>query len=285
MAEFRSEIIVGINMDYFVWDIDPIAISVGFAKIRWYGLMFASAFISSYLLMTWMYKREGKNIEEIDDLLTYAAVGTVVGARLGHCLFYNPEYYFDHPFKILAIWEGGLASHGAILGILLALYLYQRKVQETYVWFIDRVAIVSALGASFIRMGNFFNSEIYGEPTTVPWAVVFGNIDATPRHAVQLYEAIAYSAIFISLFVTYKFTQVKHHTGATLGLLLFLVFSSRFLLEFIKTKQASYSTDLIMTTGQLLSIPFLFAGLTLILMSRRKHKARVTNNKTTRPKG
>jgi len=253
-------------MDYFVWDIDPIAISVGFAKIRWYGLMFASAFISSYLLMTWMYKREGKNIEEIDDLLTYAAVGTVVGARLGHCLFYNPEYYFDHPFKILAIWEGGLASHGAILGILLALYLYQRKVQETYVWFIDRVAIVSALGASFIRMGNFFNSEIYGEPTTVPWAVVFQQVDMFPRHPVQLYESISYFFVFLLLLTMYLKIDLKKRGGVFLATFMITVFSARFFLEFVKTKQAAYENILGMSTGQMLSIPFIIAGLIYLVL-------------------
>ncbi len=272
-------------MEFFVWNMDPVLISVGGISIHWYGLMFATAILSGFQLVKWIYLQENKSLEQLDHLLVYAIVGIIGGARLGHCLFYDPVFYFSHPLKILYIWEGGLASHGGGIGMLLSIFIYCRKHSEDYLWLLDRLAIPTALAACFIRIGNFFNSEIVGLPTNVPWAVVFGNIDATPRHAVQLYEAIAYSAIFITLFVTYKFTQVKHHTGATLGLLLFLVFSSRFLLEFIKTKQASYSTDLIMTTGQLLSIPFLFAGLTLILMSRRKHKARVTNNKTTRPKG
>lgn len=253
-------------MEYFVWDVDPIAISVGFAKIRWYGLMFALAFISSFLLMTWIYKREGKNVIEIDDLLTYAAVGTVVGARLGHCLFYDPAYYFSHPFKILAIWEGGLASHGAILGILIALYLFQKKVEQSYVWFIDRVSIVSALGASFIRIGNFFNSEIVGEVTTVPWAVVFQQLDMSPRHPVQLYESLSYLCIFFILLTMYKKRDLKKRPGVIFASFLITVFSARFFIEFVKTKQAAYNSDLWLSTGQMLSIPFILAGLIYLIL-------------------
>jgi len=259
--------VAGTNMDYFVWNIDPIAISVGFAKIRWYGLMFASAFISSYLLMTWIYKREGKNDKDIDDLLTYTAVGIIVGARLGHCLFYDPGFYLSHPLKILAIWEGGLASHGAILGILVALYFFQRRVEESYVWFIDRVSIVSALGASFIRTGNFFNSEIVGGPATVPWAVVFQRVDLLPRHPVQLYEAISYAVIFLLLLVMYKTIDTIKKPSIIFSTFLVTVFTARFFLEFVKTKQASYDNEFWMTTGQMLSIPFVIAGLFYIALS------------------
>ncbi len=267
MAVFRSEIIVGINMEYFVWDIDPVAISVGFVKVRWYGLMFASAFISSYLLMNWIYEKEGKNQEEIDDLLWYAAIGTIVGARLGHCLFYNPDYYFSNPLKILAIWEGGLASHGAIAGIIIALYFFQRRVESPYSWFIDRVAIVSALGACFIRLGNFFNSEIYGIPATVPWAIVFQQIDMSPRHPVQLYEAICYLLIFVLLFTLYRTVIDKIRPGVIFATSLVAVFSSRFFLEFVKTKQAAYASEFWMSTGQMLSIPFALAGLFYIVFA------------------
>lgn len=259
-------------MEYFVWDIDPIAISVGFAKIRWYGLMFASAFISSFLLMTWMYKREGKNTVEIDDLLTYAAVGTIVGARLGHCLFYDPAYYFSNPVKILAIWEGGLASHGAILGILLALYFFQKRVEQSYIWFVDRVAIVSALGASFIRLGNFFNSEIVGEPTTVAWAVVFQQVDMLPRHPVQLYESLSYLVVFIILVTMYTKRDLQKRAGVLFSTFLVLVFSARFFIEFVKTKQAAYSSEFWMSTGQMLSVPFVVAGLFYILFPLFKKK-------------
>ncbi|KAF3977338.1 MAG: prolipoprotein diacylglyceryl transferase [Methylococcales symbiont of Iophon sp. n. MRB-2018] len=256
-------------MDFVVWDIDPLFISFGFLKIRWYGLMFALAFISSYLLMNWMYKREGKNSEEIDDLLWYVAIGTIIGARLGHCLFYEPAYYLSNPLKILAFWEGGLASHGGILGIVFALYFYQRRVSQSYAWFLDRVAVVCALGGTFIRIGNFFNSEIVGKPTTVPWAVIFKRIDGLPRHPVQLYESISYFFIFILLLILYITVKDKIRSGVIFATSLVAVFSARFFLEFVKTQQSGYNHDSWMSTGQWLSIPFFLAGLCYILFSFR----------------
>ncbi len=254
-------------IDYFTWDIDPIFISLGFLKIRWYGLMFASAFISSYLLMQWIYKRENKNIDEIDDLLWYLALGTILGARLGHCLFYDPQYYFTHPLKILAIWEGGLASHGGIIGILICLFLYQRKVKQSYLWFLDRVAVVCALGGSFIRIGNFFNSEIVGMPTKVPWAVIFKRIDLLPRHPVQLYESISYFFVFILLLTMYKSFHIRLRPGVIFSTSLVAIFITRFILEFFKTQQASYANEFWMSTGQIWSIPFILAGLSYIAYS------------------
>lgn len=247
-------------MDFFVWDVDPLFVSFGFLKIRWYGLMFASAFISSYLLMRWMYKREGKNTEEIDDLLCYVAIGTIVGARLGHCLFYDPGYYLTNPLKILAFWEGGLASHGGIIGIVFGLYLYQRRVVQSYAWFLDRIAIVCALGGAFIRIGNFFNSEIVGKRTTVQWAVIFKRIDQWPRHPVQLYESISYFLIFILLLTLYITLKDKIRPGVIFATSLIAVFTARFFLEFVKTQQAGYNHDFWMSTGQWLSIPFFLAG-------------------------
>jgi prolipoprotein diacylglyceryl transferase len=253
-------------MDYFVWDVDPLFISLGFLKVRWYGLMFASAFIFSYLLMQWVYKREGKKVEEVDDLLWYIAVGTIVGARLGHCLFYSPEYYLANPLKIFAIWEGGLASHGGIIGIIVGLYLYQRRVKETYAWFLDRVAVVCALGACFVRAGNFFNSEIVGVPTTVPWAIIFKRIDLLPRHPVQLYEMFSYALIFLLLLTMYKKIGPKSRPGVIFATSLVTIFIARFGLEFVKTKQATYANDFWLSTGQMLSIPFILAGLFYITM-------------------
>ncbi len=256
-------------MNYLVWDIDPIFISFGFLKIRWYGLMFALAFISSYSLMSWIYKREGKNTEEVDDLLWYMAIGTIVGARLGHCLFYDPGYYLSHPLKILAIWEGGLASHGGIIGIITGLFIFQlrKKVKQSFVWFLDRMAVACALGAGFIRTGNFFNSEIVGIPTSVPWAVVFKRIDLQPRHPVQIYEALCYLLVFVILFYMYRNWINKIRPGVIFATSLVGIFMARFFLEFIKTKQAAYTNDFGLSTGQLLSIPFMLAGLFFIIYS------------------
>lgn len=259
-------------MEYFIWNADPILLSIGFVKIRWYGVMFASAFLSGFWLMSWIYKTEGKNVTEIDNLLWYIALGTIIGARLGHCLFYDPEYYLSNPFKILAIWEGGLASHGGILGIVIGLYLYQRKVEQSYAWFLDRVAVVCALGAVFVRLGNFFNSEIVGIPTTKPWAIIFTRIDNLPRHPVQLYEASSYAVIFLLLLTLYIKVRDKINPGVIFSTSLVCIFLARFFLEFVKTKQAAYGSDIGLSTGQLLSIPFVLAGLAFIVFSFYKKR-------------
>ncbi|WP_305907617.1 prolipoprotein diacylglyceryl transferase [Methylomarinum sp. Ch1-1] len=262
-------------MNYFVWDIDPILLALGPLKIRWYGLMFASAFMTSYGFMYWIYKREQKNVEDLDRMLWYLAIGTVVGARLGHCLFYDPAYYFSHPLKILAIWEGGLASHGAFIGILISLYLYKLKTDDSYIWLMDRVAVSCILGASLIRIGNFFNSEILGIPTDVPWAVIFSRIDYLPRHPVQLYESAGYALVFLVLIFAYKKTAYLPIKGLLTGLFTTLVFLLRFLLEFVKTEQAAYANELSLTTGQFLSIPFFLIGVAFIIWSLRNYR---TNN-------
>jgi phosphatidylglycerol:prolipoprotein diacylglycerol transferase len=148
------------------WNADPILLHIGTFAIRWYGLLFAAAFLAGIQIMKMIYQREGHNTERLDDLLIYMMIGTVIGARLAHVLFYEPDYYFSHPLAILKIWEGGLASHGGAVGILLAVYLYTRKYKDVgFMWLMDRLSLPIALGASFIRIGNFFNSEIVGIPT------------------------------------------------------------------------------------------------------------------------
>ena len=254
-------------MSYFVWDVDPILLSLGPLKIRWYGLMFASAFMTSYSVMYWIYKREQKNVEELDRMLWYLAIGTVVGARLAHCLFYDPGYYFSHPLKFFAIWEGGLASHGAYIGVLFCLFLYKLKTNDDYLWLLDRVAVSCILGASLVRIGNFFNSEILGIPTHVRWAVIFARVDGLPRHPVQLYESFSYALIFVVLVLVYKKTAFKPIEGLLTGLFTALVFLARFFLEFFKTRQESYSHEFWMTTGQMLSIPFFLVGVFFIVWS------------------
>ncbi|WP_347986266.1 prolipoprotein diacylglyceryl transferase [Methylomonas sp. AM2-LC] len=259
-------------MEHFTWQIDPILINFGFLKIRWYGVMFASAFVFCFNMMQWIYKREGKNVEELDRLLWYLAIGTVVGARLGHTLFYDPGFYFTHPIKILAIWEGGLASHGGIIGILLALYLYVRGSKDDYLWLLDRVAFPCVMGGAFIRLGNFFNSEILGTVTDLPWGVVFARIDDLPRHPVQLYEAFSYIIIFLILLAVYKKTYDKPIKGLLFGLDISLVFLARIILEFFKTEQAMYTNSLPFTTGQLLSFPFLLVGIGFVYWSLQNYR-------------
>lgn len=254
-------------MEYLTWSIDPNFIAIGGIQIRWYGIMFAAAFILGYQIIKWIYLREEKNIRNIDQLLFYLIGGTIIGARLGHCLLYDPSYYLSNPIKILAVWEGGLASHGGGAGVLIGLYLYKRKTQESYLWLLDRIAIPTALAAFFIRIGNLFNSEILGVPATVPWAVIFERIDSIPRHPAQVYEALTYVLIFFLLVFIYKRGERKLNNGAISGMFLVSVFTSRFFIELVKTKQEAYSSDFWMSTGQMLSIPFVVAGLVLILMA------------------
>ncbi len=258
------------TMQHLIWNIDPIFLEFGFLKIRWYGLMFAAGFVGSFLTMQWIYQREAKNVEELDTLLWYMVIATVVGARLGHTLLYDPAYYLSHPLKILAIWEGGLASHGATLGIILALYLYRRQYGDGFFWLLDRVSIPTALAGALIRIGNFFNSEILGIPTQQPWGVIFARIDPVPRHPVQLYEAFCYLLIYgISLWI-YK----KHgdKPGFVFGCFIGMLFGVRFFLEYFKTEQAMYDTGIALTTGQLLSIPFVLAGIGCVIRSLRNHR-------------
>lgn len=181
------------------WNISPEIFRLGALHIRWYGLLFALGFVLGYQIMSWIYLNEGKKQKDLEALTIAMIIGTVLGARLGHCFFYAPGYYLSNPLEILYIWEGGLASHGAAIGILIALFIYlRRRPQIKMMWVFDRVVIVIALAAFFVRLGNFFNSEIYGFPANLPWAVIFARNDNIPRHPVQLYEALAYILIFAS---------------------------------------------------------------------------------------
>ena len=186
------------------WNASPELISFGPITIRWYGILFAAAFLLGFQIMQWIYKKEKRSVTELDSLFMFMFIGTIVGARLGHCLFYDPAFYLSHPIEIFKIWKGGLASHGGAIGILLSLYFYTRKQGNlSYLWLLDRLAIPTALGGTFIRIGNFMNSEIVGIPTNGWWAVVFERVDMIPRHAVQLYEATAYGIVFIVLLLSY----------------------------------------------------------------------------------
>jgi len=252
----------------FHWNINPVLFQVGPLAVHWYGIFFAISFLSGYQIMRWIYKREGRPETEVESLFGYMFIGVLLGARLGHCLFYDPVFYLSHPIEILKIWEGGLASHGAALGILAALLVYtQPHDRPSYLWLLDRIVLPVAVAGFFIRVGNFFNSEIIGIPTTRSWAVVFENVDAIPRHAVQLYEAFAYGIIFVLLTLVYRRRENDSRQGMLLGMFLVLVFSARFMLEFLKTRQAAYEASQALSVGQWLSIPFVVLGLILLARS------------------
>lgn len=250
------------------WNVNPEIFRIGNFAVRWYGLLFASAFFFGYLIMGRFFKREGIPIEVLDKLTIYMAVGTIIGARLGHCFFYEPSYYLSHPVEILMIWKGGLASHGAAIGIIIALYLFSRNTKKPFLWVIDRIVIVTALGGFFIRTGNLMNSEIYGTETSLPWGFVFiRNGEVVPKHPTQIYEALCYLVIFILLYLVYIRKEGKVKSGLLFGLFLILVFTARFFIEFIKEDQVGFESGMALNMGQWLSIPFVLTGIGLISWS------------------
>ncbi|QDT40674.1 Prolipoprotein diacylglyceryl transferase [Gimesia alba] len=258
------------------WDINRILFEFGPIKIRYYGLFFTAGFICGYLLLRWMYRTENKNVDDVDSLLIYMVIGTIVGARLGHCLFYHPAYFFEKPIRFLEIWKGGLASHGAAVGITISAWLYSRKHKDqSLLWLMDRLAIPVALAGFFIRIGNFFNSEILGRASDVPWAVIFVNgleldkeAQMTPRHPVMLYESLCYGCIFLILYLLYRKYRAATPGGLLVGLFFVLVFTARFVLEFFKLRQAEFAQGLPLSVGQMLSIPLVIAGVLLLIYRR-----------------
>ena len=268
----------------FLWAPDPVAISIGSFNVYYYSLMFVIAFASGLYLMKFMFKKEGVSLEYLDPLLLYMVAGTLIGARLGEVFFYNWEYFQNNlleiilPVKITADgWKfvgfRGLASHGAVVGILLALYLYTKKHKyASMVWLLDRIAITVAFGGIFIRIGNFFNSEIVGKYTGSNFGVVFQNNGETlPRHPVQLYESLGYFIVFLILFFLYKNEAKRNQKGFLIGAFFTLLFSVRFLAEFVKESQGGFGENLgYLSTGQWLSIPLILMGLVLIAISYRK---------------
>jgi prolipoprotein diacylglyceryl transferase len=248
-------------MEYFVWNANPILLEIGPIQLYWYGLLFVGSFVVGLYILTWIYKREDRDPEVLETLFVYIITGAAIGARLIHCFFYEPSYFLEHPIEILYIWNGGLASHGGVVGVLLAVWLFTRKYNESYFWLLSRIAIPASLSATAIRIGNFMNSEIVGIPTDVPWAIIFLRIDELPRHPSQLYESIIYLFIFILLLFVYKSIKSTFATKLLPALFFLTIFTARFFLEFIKSRQAHYTTDLPFSTGQLLSMPFIALGL------------------------
>jgi prolipoprotein diacylglyceryl transferase len=253
------------------WNVNPEIFRIGNFAVRWYGLLFASGFFFGYLIFLKFFKREGLSIEILDSLTIYMALGTVIGARLGHCLFYEPEYYLSKPLEILKVWKGGLASHGAAIGILLALWLFVRKYKKSFIWIMDRIVVVVALGGALIRLGNLMNSEIYGIETNLPWGFIFiRNFETVPKHPTQIYEALTYFIVFGLLLWTYRRTNAQFRPGTLFAWFLIMVFGMRILIEFIKEDQVGFEAGMILNMGQWLSIPFVILGIVLLILIRRK---------------
>ncbi|MFB6257803.1 MAG: prolipoprotein diacylglyceryl transferase [Flavobacteriales bacterium] len=262
---------------YIDWKVDPNLLEDP-VTIRWYGLFFALAFLLGHKLLERIFKNEGVSEKQLDKVLIYTMVGTIIGARLGHVIFYDPQYYWENLAEIPKIWKGGLASHGGAIGIILALWLFSRWVSKrSILWILDRVVVPIALGGMFIRFGNLMNHEIVGAKTSVPWAFVFDpsycfpcGPSPDPRHPSQIYEALAYLAIFAILFRMYWVKKAYLKEGLLLGSFLTLVFSARFIIEFVKDYQAEFLEGWFLTMGQLLSIPFILAGVLLVYRAQRR---------------
>jgi prolipoprotein diacylglyceryl transferase len=261
---------------FIYWDVRPEVFQVGAFAVRWYGMFFALLFAIGYFIGRWQLRSEGKSLESLDSLLVYLVAGTIIGARLGHCFFYEAAYYLRHPLEIFAVWQGGLASHGGAIGVLIAVYAFSRRhPDQPFLWLMDRIVVPTALGGCLIRLGNLFNSEILGEPTRVPWAFVFKRVDSVPRHPAQLYESIAYLIIFVCLMLVYRKLRAQTPRGLLLGLFLILVFTARFFIEFVKERHAAFEQNWPLSVGQILSIPFILAGVILV---RRAKKNTPTNS-------
>lgn len=255
------------------WDVDPVIFRLGSLPLRWYSLGWLLAFGVGFYIVRWMYLKEGKPERELESVLFFMMLGAMIGARLGHVLFYRPDYFLAHPIEIIAVWKGlrGLASHGGALGVLISLYLYTRsRPDQPYLWLLDRVAVPAALGGMFIRLGNLMNSEILGLPSDAPWAMVFQRVDLIPRHPAQLYEAIAYFVIFILLFTLYRKRGPSIPHGTLTGAFFALVFTARFLIEFVKERHVPFEAGLPLSMGQILSIPMVLLGLSFIWWARRR---------------
>jgi prolipoprotein diacylglyceryl transferase len=250
--------------------------SIGSFAVRYYSLCWLLAFAVSYYLMLKIFKREGKTQEDLDRFSIYIFLGTLIGARLGHCLFYEFDYYMQHPLEMILPFRQidgewkltgfmGLASHGAAVGILVGLYLYTKKTKTKFLWITDRLILVVPLAGAFVRLGNFFNSEIIGKAAdpNLPWAVVFTKEDMIPRHPGQLYEAVLYVILFFILWAFYRKNQ-NPKPGLLFGIFLIGLFGIRFVVEFFKENQEAFEDDMLINMGQLLSVPFILAGIYLV---------------------
>lgn len=270
-------------LNYIVWD--PSLTTV--FGLRWYSICWLIGLVLAYLLVRQLYKQQKLKEELFEPLFLYCFIGILVGARLGHCLFYEPSYFLSSGTHIIEMFlpirflsEGGwkftgyegLASHGGTLGLMLALWLYVRKTKVPIWQVLDNIAIATPVTACFIRLGNLMNSEIIGKVTDVPWAFIFERVDSVPRHPGQLYEAIAYAILFFIGWMIYRKHQEKVGTGFFFGLCLTYIFVARFFIEYTKEVQEAFEASLPLDMGQILSIPFIILGITCMIKAKNKKK-------------
>jgi len=267
-----------------VWDIDPVIFSIGGLSIRYYSCCWALGIGLALCVLSLVYKKEKINPDLLGSLFIYVVLGVFIGARLGHCLFYDPVYYLSNPLEMLLpiakdaggsytfVGYAGLASHGGVIGIIIAIFIYCRR-HRCNVWdILDKLGLVGPLTGAFIRFGNFFNSEIIGTPTDQPWGIIFKQIDGLPRHPSQLYEALSYLVIFAIVSYIYLKRRDKHQYGIVFGTTIALVFIARFAIEYTKELQAVFEEGLLFDMGQILSIPFIVVGIVIVILKYPRKK-------------
>lgn len=275
-------------LNYITWNVDPELFSIGPLTVRWYGLLWAVGIWLALIIVQRIFKHEKHPEAWVDKLFIYTVLGTIVGARLGHCFFYEwkelaepvtflgisfkyGNHYLTQPWELLYIWRGGLASHGGAIGILIAMYFYNKNVSKKgFIWIFDRLVIGVALAGASIRLGNLMNSEIYGTATTLPWGFIFVRDGQTePMHPTQIYEMIYCLVTFAVTYWLYYKKEAYKKTGLIFGVFLLGIFGTRFLLEFIKLNQEAFESGMILNMGQILSVPFIIWGIWLIMNSNK----------------
>lgn len=267
------------NVMSILWDWDPTLIMIGNLDIRWYGLMWAIAILAAERVCYFTFKREGLPSQTLESAFIWIVLGTFIGARVGHCLFYEPEVYLAEPWRIVTdIRNGGMASHGATIGILLGIWIFVKRNHLPFIWGLDRIAIVAPLSGAIIRLGNLFNSEIVGYPTDLPWGFQFPRCiedryleslaDVPARHPAQLYEALCYLLTFaLIMWLYYRKDLGRRRPGFLFGVAMIGIFLTRFFIEFLKERQVEFEESMALDMGQLLSIPFILLGIYMIARS------------------
>ena len=256
------------NLLSIVWDFNPVFVTIGSFEIRYYSLMWAAALLVGAWIFSYFCKKEGRPQSLSDSAFLYIALGTMIGARVGHCLFYEPEYYLLKPWAIITeIRNGGLASHGATIGIIVSIWLCSRKNKVPVMWMTDRLGVIAPISGAFIRFGNLFNSEIIGHQTDMPWGFKFMRlhrglpVEQVPAcHPTQLYEALCYILTFLVLWWMYNKTEAPRRRGLMFGVALIGIFLTRFFIEFVKINQVAFEEGMTLNMGQWLSVPFIIIG-------------------------
>jgi prolipoprotein diacylglyceryl transferase len=267
------------------WDVNPVMFHIGSFEVMWYGLSWMLAILIGALFFMNFTKREGLNPAIADSVFWWGTLATIIGARLGHCLFYEPVYYLQHPLEILNIRQGGMASHGAAVGMLIGFWCFARRNKLPYIWGMDRLTIPVTVGGAIVRLGNLMNSEIYGRPTDLPWGFEFvrdrhwsmaldmGGSGALPVHPTQIYEALCYLLTFVVLVLLYYRWDVgRKRPGLLFGVGLTGIFVSRFFIEFIKNPQVAREIGMTLDIGQWLSIPFIIVGILMVVWPFTKYR-------------